>query len=155
MQAEALQQTRRELRQLEEEVQEQLVSMEQLTAERDACKSGAHEASDRSKVCHALHKSLQTRGGGEGGCTGSGPGLLLAAARYSCKVRPCHQDSTLTTGIEPCDFKHICCLWTVLVDQSLAKLVHTLCCRLQHNINTLKKTNTEAHARTTRLHFKK
>ena len=54
MQAEALQQTRRELSQLEEEVREQLVALEQLTAERDACKSGAHEASDRSKVGVAL-----------------------------------------------------------------------------------------------------
>ena len=49
-QAEALQQTRRELSQLEEEVQEQQLALEQLVAERDACKSGAHEASDRSKV---------------------------------------------------------------------------------------------------------
>ena len=64
MQAEALQQTRTELSQLVEEVQEQLVAMEQLTAERDACKSGAHEASDRSKVC--VLRTLCIRGQGTG-----------------------------------------------------------------------------------------
>ena len=51
LQAEALQQTRRELSQLEGEVQGQQQALEQLAAERDACKSGAHEAADRSKVC--------------------------------------------------------------------------------------------------------
>ena len=61
MQAEALQQTRRELSQLGEEVREQLMTMEQLTAERDACKSGAHEASDRSKVCLCVYV-LRIRG---------------------------------------------------------------------------------------------
>ena len=69
MQAEALQQTRKELSQLEEEVREQLTAMEQLTAERDACKSGAHEASDRSKVGVVLfvHQGRGGEGGGAGG----------------------------------------------------------------------------------------
>lgn len=50
VQAEALQQTRKELQQLEGHLQGQQHSMDQLAAERDACKSGAHEAADRSKV---------------------------------------------------------------------------------------------------------
>jgi len=45
-----LQQTRKQLRELEMGVQEQQHSLDQLAAERDACKSGAHEAADRSKV---------------------------------------------------------------------------------------------------------
>ena len=49
-QAEALQQTRKQLRELEMGVQEQQHSLDQLAAEKDACKSGAHEAADRSKV---------------------------------------------------------------------------------------------------------
>ncbi|KAA6417086.1 MAG: hypothetical protein FRX49_12960 [Trebouxia sp. A1-2] len=47
--AEALQQTRKQLRELEMGVQEQQHTLNQLAAERDACKSGAHEAADRSK----------------------------------------------------------------------------------------------------------
>lgn len=58
VQAEALQQTRRELSQLEEEVQGQRQALEQLAAERDACKAGAHEATDRSKVCSLKHKEI-------------------------------------------------------------------------------------------------
>ena len=50
VQAEALQQTRKEVLQLEGHLQGQQHSMDQLAAERDACKSGAHEAADRSKV---------------------------------------------------------------------------------------------------------
>jgi len=45
-----LQQTRKQLRELEMGVQEQQHSLDQLAGERDACKSGAHEAADRSKV---------------------------------------------------------------------------------------------------------
>ena len=77
MQAEALQQTRKELSQLEEEVQEQLTAMEQLTAERDACKSGAHEASDRSKVGFVLFVH-QGRGGGGGAERRLAPFFLTA-----------------------------------------------------------------------------
>lgn len=51
LQAEALQQARQEGSQLEAALQAQLSTVEQLTGERDACKAGAHEASDRSKVC--------------------------------------------------------------------------------------------------------
>ena len=36
--------------QLEGALQAQQVAVDQLTAERDACKSGAHEAADRSKA---------------------------------------------------------------------------------------------------------
>lgn len=55
MQAEALQQTRKEVRELEVELEGQQKGMDQLAAERDACKAGAHEASDRSKVtCVAI-----------------------------------------------------------------------------------------------------
>ena len=50
VQAEALQQTRKEVQQLEEHLQGQQHSVDQLAAERDACKSGAHEAADRYKV---------------------------------------------------------------------------------------------------------
>jgi len=45
-----LQQTRKQLRELEMGVQEQQHSVDQLAGERDACKSGAHEAADRCKV---------------------------------------------------------------------------------------------------------
>ena len=45
-----MQQTRKQLREMEMGVQEQQHSLDQLAAERDACKSGAHEAADRSKV---------------------------------------------------------------------------------------------------------
>lgn len=50
VQAEQLQQLRQELGQLEVGLQAQQMAVEQLTAEKDACKAGAHEASDRSKV---------------------------------------------------------------------------------------------------------
>ena len=49
-QAEALQQLRQDLAQVETAMQAQQIGVDQLTAERDACKAGAHEASDRSKV---------------------------------------------------------------------------------------------------------
>ena len=63
VQAEALQQTRKELMQLESGLQGQQQSMDQLAAERDACKSGAHEAADRSKVrliLDALQRNLRS-----------------------------------------------------------------------------------------------
>lgn len=50
LQAEALQQLRQELMHLETALQAQQAAVEQLAGERDACKAGAHEASDRSKV---------------------------------------------------------------------------------------------------------
>jgi len=55
-----LQQTRKQLRELEMGVQEQQHSLDQLAAERDACKSGAHEAADRSKV-HILFFWIKAR----------------------------------------------------------------------------------------------
>ena len=50
VQAEALQQTRKEVQQLEVQLQEQLMGQEQLAAERDSFKAGAHAAADQSKV---------------------------------------------------------------------------------------------------------
>ena len=87
MQAEALQQTRKELSQLEEEVREQLTAMEQLTAERDACKSGAHEASDRSKVGVVLFVHQGRGGEGGGGRREAGP--FLSHSSHAL-VQACH-----------------------------------------------------------------
>ena len=44
-QAEALQQLRQDLAQVEAAMQAQQMSVDHLTAERDACRAGAHEAS--------------------------------------------------------------------------------------------------------------
>ncbi|KAL0045830.1 hypothetical protein WJX82_006049 [Trebouxia sp. C0006] len=60
-QAEALQQTRKQLRELEMGVQEQQHSLDQLAGERDACKSGAHEAADRSKSLAAEVVALEEK----------------------------------------------------------------------------------------------
>lgn len=85
-QAEALQHTRRELSQLEEEVREQQLALEQLAAERDACKSGAYEASERSKVgCLCYPRKLYK---------GS---LSLELAKKTARLRPLRQACRMFT----------------------------------------------------------
>ncbi|KAL0041136.1 hypothetical protein WJX77_006003 [Trebouxia sp. C0004] len=60
-QAEALQQTRKQLRELKMGVQEQQHSLDQLAAERDACMSAAHESADRSKSLAAEVVALEEK----------------------------------------------------------------------------------------------